>query len=593
MKGPESAELSALRWEELEVLQEHYKNFLTFLEDVMAMLGFSVTEIQADIAGFMVYGPQYIMVQAQRSQAKTTIVAAFAIWCLIHSPAHRILIVSAGGKQANEISTLIVRIIMTMEELQCMRPDKLAGDRTSTEAFDIHHSLKGTDKSPSVACVGIGANLQGKRADLLIADDVESAKNSMTAHMRSLLLELTKDFISICTTGRIIWLGTPQSNDSIYNALPARGVTVRIWPGRYPTVEQMQNYGDHLAPLLAQRIKMDPSLQKGGGLLGNQGKPIDPALLNEEALQAKELNQGEAYFQLQHMLNTRLADAEKHPLKLEKLILLDVNDKQAPLTVVRSMTGASVDKLVAEYPVRLALAHTVSTEVAKYQLVWASVDPAAGGANADETAYAIGGFLNGNVYLLSVGGIPGGYDETKLELLANKLLAYDIAGVTIEKNMGYGAFTAVFTPVLHRVSQALRGLAVGIEDDLVSGMKEARIIETLAPVVGRGSLIVTPSAIEEDISTLNRYATSQRQHYSFFYQFAKMMRVRNALVHDDRVDAVEGLVRRFQKLLAVDQEKQLESTRLAAMQEALRRAMPKMHQVPVQPQRSMNRYFTR
>ena len=149
MKGRESVSDAEIRWEELRLVQEHYKNFLDFLEDVMVMLGFSVTDIQADIAGFLVYGPKWLMVQAQRSQAKTTIAAAFAVWCLIHSPAHRVLIVSAGGTQANEISTLIVRIILTMDVLECLRPDKMAGDRTSTEAFDVHHSLKGVDKSPS------------------------------------------------------------------------------------------------------------------------------------------------------------------------------------------------------------------------------------------------------------------------------------------------------------------------------------------------------------------------------------------------------------------------------------------------------------
>src|SRR5699024_7877706 len=138
-----------------------------------------------DMGDYLQHGPHYLMIQAQRGQAKTTITAAFAVWCLIHNPAERIIVVSAGGTQANEISTLIVRIITRMDELECLRPDRTAGDRTSVESFDIHHSLKGLfDKSPSVACMGITANLQGKRASILIADDVESAKNSLTEHQR-------------------------------------------------------------------------------------------------------------------------------------------------------------------------------------------------------------------------------------------------------------------------------------------------------------------------------------------------------------------------------------------------------------------------
>jgi hypothetical protein len=592
MKGRESVEDAAIRWDELRLVQEHYKNFLDFLEDVMVMLGFSVTDIQADIAGFLVYGPKWLMVQAQRSQAKTTIAAAFAVWCLIHSPAHRVLIVSAGGTQANEISTLIVRIILTMDVLECMRPDKMAGDRTSTEAFDVHHSLKGVDKSPSVACVGIGANLQGKRADLLIADDVESAKNSLTAHMRAQLLDLTKDFVSIAV-GRIVWLGTPQSGDSIYNTLPARGVTVRIWPGRYPTEEQMKNYGDHLAPLLVERIKRDPTLQTGGGLLGTQGKPIDPELLDEGKLQAKELNQGEAFFQLQHMLNTRLTDAQRYPLKPEKLVLLDVTTALAPLQVIRSVAQAVKDLMVGDFPFRISLPHSVSAEMAKYELVWSYVDPAAGGANGDETAYAVGGFLNGNVYLLAVGAVQGGYEDHKLDELATKLLRFPISGVTIEKNLGYGAFATIFTTKLVKKAADLGVAVPSIEDDLVSGMKEARIIETLEPVMGRGSLIVTSDCLEEDRLCCARYSTADKQLYSFVYQLAKMQKVRNALVHDDRADAIEGLVRRFQKLLVADQDKAADKHRAQALQEAMHRAMPKVFKPLAQGSSINSRYFKR
>lgn len=592
MKERESVEDAELRWQELHLLQNHYKHFIDFLEDVMEMLGFSVTDIQEDIAGFMVYGPKWLMVQAQRSQAKTTIAAAFAVWCLIHSPAHRVLIVSAGGTQANEISTLIVRIIMTMDVLECMRPDKQAGDRTSTEAFDVHHSLKGVDKSPSVACVGIGANLQGKRADLLIADDVESAKNSLTAHMRSQLLDLTKDFVSIAV-GRIIWLGTPQSGDSIYNTLPSRGVTVRVWPGRYPTAEQLKNYGDHLAPILVERMRADPSLQTGGGLLGTQGQPIDPDLLGELKLQEKELNQGEAYFQLQHMLNTQLTDAARYPLKPEKLVLLDVGTELAPSQVVRSVSGAVRDLMAGDFPYKVSLPHSVSQEMAKYQLIWAYIDPAAGGANGDETAYAIGGFLNGNVYLLSVGAVPGGYDDDKLTDLASRLLRFPIAGVTIEKNLGYGAFRQIFTTTLTRRAGELCVKMPAIEDDMVTGMKEARIIETLEPVMGRGSLIVTTEALEEDKQCCAKYSSATRQIYSFVFQLAKMQKVRGALVHDDRADAVEGLVRRFQSLLVADQGKQVEQQRMAALQETIHRAMPKVFPKLQAPPSSINRYFKR
>jgi hypothetical protein len=548
VKARESVELAAKRWEKLVLVQEHYTEFIPFLEDVMEELGFSTTAIQREIGQWIAHGPQYLMVQAQRGQAKTTIAAAFAVFSLVHNPACRVLVISAGGKQAVEISTLIVRLVLNMVVLSCMIPDDRCGDRTSVEAFDVHHSLKGLDKSPSVACVGIDSNLQGKRADLLIPDDIESSKNSATSTQRAKLLHLTKDFTSINSTGRIIWLGTPQTMESIYGSLPARGVSIRIWPGRYPTAEQRKHYGANLAPSLSAKIAMNPSVTQGGGLNGDQGQPTDPQLLDEAALQKKERDQMSAYFQLQHMLNTALSDAMRFPLKPNLIVALRGAGARFPMIVVRGMESSHLlDYCVADHAFQMSAPHELSKETASLQSTWAYVDPAAGGANGDETAFAIGGFLNGNIHVLSVGGLPGGYEESKLRTLAKRLARFKLDGLKIEKNMGHGAFRAVFTPIMREY------LHCQLEDDLVTGQKEARIIETLGPVMGRGSLIFDPAIVEEDDRDCERYSASLRSSYSLFYQLAKMTKTRGALVHDDKADALEGLVRHFQEALAMDQ----------------------------------------
>lgn len=547
----ETSESAVLRWKKLEVIQSHWSEFVPFLEDVMELLGFSTSEIQEDIAMYIAYGPQYLMVQAQRGQAKTTIAAAYAVWSLIHQPRFRVLILSAGGTQASEIATLIIRIIMTMDELECMRPDANNGDRSSVDHFDVHYSLKGVDKSPSVACIGITGNLQGKRADILIADDVESTKNSLTAIMRAQLLALTLDFTSICSTGRIIWLGTPQTMESIYNTLPGRGVHVRIWPGRYPTPAQLENYGEHLAPLIFKRIERNPGLCFGGGVLADQGQPIEKAgtgWLDEDNLQKKERDQGASYFQLQHMLNTRLVDALRYPLKLAQAIVMACQGRM-PLSVVRGYTAASLkDFHVHGHAFKVQSPHEISPETANFQGIVAYIDPAGGGINGDETAYAITGFLNGSVYLLDIGGLPGGYALSTLKELAVRLARWKPNRVIIEKNMGYGAFREVFVPVLNVEHKC------AIDDDLVTGQKEQRIINTLEPVLGRGALVINEECIERDRADCERYAPAKRVQYSLFHQIAKITRERGALVHDDRVDALEGAVRYWQTLLSQNQD---------------------------------------
>lgn len=557
----ESREDALARWDALGELQAAYPHFTPFLHDMMQELGFGLTEIQAEIGQFLEHGPAYLMVQAQRGQAKTTITAIFAVWCLIHNPKLRVLIVSAGATQANEISTLIVKLIQSVDILECMRPDKTNGDRTSVEAFDLHYTLKGVDKSPSVACVGITSNLQGKRADLLIADDVESQKNSQTAVMRSQLLNIIRDFPSICSEGRIVYLGTPQSIESIYNTLPSSGFTVRIWPGRVPNAEQIKHYGPALAPSIARKAKAHPELMTGFGMDGKQGVATD-TYLTDELLLKKEIAQGPAFFQLQHMLLTALTDALRYPLKTENLIALRLDGENLPLGVVRSMNEqhqkqVSVDGRV--FTVSSAL--TVSQDTARAQGRVMYVDPAGGGLNADETGFAVADLLNSYIFLQEWAGIPGGHDLTKLQALAAIAVRWRPNVIKVEKNMGFGLFREVLQPVLKRAFDEAGLPMPALEDDLVVGVKEQRIINTLEPVLGRGSLIINEDILGRESDSVSRYDVNVRVTYSGLFQMATITRDRNSLRHDDRLDALEGAVRHFADALAVDQTKAIEALR--------------------------------
>lgn len=555
----ESSEAAAIRWEKVRLLQQHYAHFAVFLKDMMGVLGFSPSWMQYDIGNWLQFGPADQMTQAQRGEAKSTITAIFAVWCLVHDPQHRILVVSAGGTQAAEISTLITRFILTVPTLECLRPDRNAGDRTSVEAFDIHYTLKGVEKSPSVACIGIGGNLPGKRADLVIADDIESPKNSITAANRDALLALSLEFSSIATgrpgvPARVIYLGTPQSSESIYNTLPGRGFAIRIWPGRYPTAAQQDNYGEYLAPSIINRMSADPSLMQGGGPLGDQGQPTDPALFDEGKLTIKEQRNGASYFQLQYMLSTKLTDAQRFPLKTENLIVMKVGERM-PMTVTRAFGGQSTRAFTTSgLGFSMMGVHEVSVETAEFQGIHMRIDPAGGGVNADETGYAVTAFLNGMVYVLACGGFPGGYDNDTMELLADVAARWKPQVIAIEKNMGHGAFSRVWLPILRKKYKA-----GSITEPFEGGNKELRMIGILEPIIGRGGLIISEEVVEEDDRLTERYAAGHRRTYSLFHQLQKVTKQKKCLKHDDRLDALAGSVGHWVAQLAVDQSKAVEA----------------------------------
>lgn len=560
--------MRALNAEEkqLLLLQRTFPTFSRFLIVMMKVLGFQTTGLQLDIGQFLEFGPKDLMVQAQRGQAKTTITALFAIWYLIHHPKGSVLVVSAGGKQANEISTLIVKLIMNTDILECMRPNPNKNDRQSVEAFDINFDLRGVQKSPSVACTGITGNLQGKRATLLIADDVESYKLARTATMREQLMQNCRDFASIVqdAAGRIIYLGTPQTDSSIYNQLPQMGFAVRIWPGRYPTAEQMDNYGSNLAPYIRGAMELDPSLCDGGGLDGTQGQPTDPQLMHEESLQSKEMKQGPAFFQLQHMLSTKLSDALRYPLKPINLVVMRLGEK-LPVSVVRGMSHDHVrDYTAGSLKVQLTTPQYVSQDVATPVMRHMRIDPAGGGKNGDETGFAVTEHLNGTVFARAVGGVPGGFDDKDLKELAQIVKKWNPDIIDIEKNFGYGAFKQVFLPYLAKI-----GWAGGINETFESTNKEQRIIDILEPIMGRGSLVIDEYIVLDDWTSTQRHPMDRRQTYCLMQQIAKITRDAKCLIHDDRLDALAGSVGYWIKQLNQDSQDREQEARLAALAEKM------------------------
>ena len=588
MAERESVEAASRRWHDLELLQKHYADFNTFLVDVIEdVMGFTCTDVQEDIGEWVAYGPQYRMVQAQRGQAKTTIAACAAVFKIIHDPSTRVLIISAGSDMATEIANWIIQIINNMDVLECLRPDRSAGDRSSVTGYDIHYTLKGPEKSASITCIGITSNMQGKRADFLIADDIESAKNSQTQTQRARIHHLTLDFTSICAKGEILWLGTPQSIDSVYNTLPGRGVQIRIWPGRFPTVKEEADYEGFLAPYVTERMKADPSLRTGGGPTGDRGKPIDPVLLNEDDLCKKEIDQGAAYFQLQHMLCTKLTDADRFPLKISQIRFLafDYAEKQGPMTLSFVRTDENLIKYPDGFPVKdKAYRVQKADDFGSFMQYHMYVDPAGGGKNGDELAYAVTGFLAGRVFLCDFGGMPGGLTDEQTDWLTNLAVKWKPAQIDIEQNYGNGALASVWRPKL------LPKHACAIEEVWETGQKELRIIDVLEPVLGAGKLICHEELIVRDWDRCQKYAADKRSTYSFFWQLARITRDKASLIHDDRLDAVAGSVRHWVELLAIDDEKAKAAARDKAYRELMSnplgngRPLPGVRNLPVKNQ---------
>lgn len=544
------------RWALLRELQNHYKEFVDFLDDVMVnLLHYGrTTRIQRDIANTLQYDPaNYLLVEAQRGEAKTTITSAYAIWYLIQNPSARVLVISAAGDMASQISSLMFRILFGMEVLECMRP---CGDMMNASAknFDVHHDLKGIDKSPSVVSKGADSNIQGFRADLVIGDDIESKKNSKTAVAREVLLGIIDEFTAICSNGKIVLLGTPQSANSVYNILPSRGCTVRIWTGRYPTAKQRPLYGDLLAPLIVKDIEEHPELQIGGGVNGDEGQVTDPVMFSEEKHQRKELQIGETNYQLQYMLNTSLLDANKQVLKIEDAMFMPIPPDKVYSEYMygrgqgNQITVPQQSALVGKRIFRPM--ESLTNCILPYQSKRMDVDPAGGGANGDETGIAVTYYCNGYVYVPYCCGIKGGYDDIALDKILDTAVKYDVKVICVEKNFGNGMFTSLL------IARArTRNIKLNIEEVYNTSCKELRMADVLEPLFSGHKIIFDEAMIDIDMESLVKYPLTTRKIYSLWHQINGLTRNKGCLAHDDRLDALAMACSYWAEFLSVDSKK--------------------------------------
>lgn len=498
------------------------------------------TDVQYDIAKFLQFGPRRKIIMAFRGIGKSWITSAYVCWRLLRNPQLKIMVVSASKERADQFSTFTKRLIAEMPLLNHLSPRH--DQRSSNIAFDVAPAQ--ADHSPSVKSVGIFGQLTGSRADEIIADDVEVPNNSETQGMRDKLAERVKEFDAVLKPGgTVTYLGTPQTEESLYNELPKRGYKARIWPARLPSqAEAEKRYGEKLAPFVWKLIDKI-----------TEGFPIDPKRFDMTDLMEREASYGRSGFALQFMLDTSLSDQNRYPLKLSDLVIMDVDPDVAPEKIIWSndpqhvlqdipCVGLSGDRY---YRPAVTLGDFVP-----YTGSVMVIDPS--GRGKDETGFAVVKMLNGNLFVPAAGGSRGGYEEAALEALANIAKEHKVNKIIIEANFGDGMFTKLFQPVLARIYPC------GVEEVKHSRQKELRIIDTLEPVMNRHKLVVDRKVIESDRQSTMELPEDTRHRYQLFYQMTRITKDRGALAHDDRLDALAMGVAYWVEQMNQDEDKKVQ-----------------------------------
>jgi len=331
-----------------------------------------------------------------------------------------------------------------------------------------------------------------------------------------------------------MFLGTPQTEESIYNKLRQRGYDCRIWPARYP--DKPEKYGGALAPIIEEVC------------LEQKGKPTDPRRFSEFDLMEREASYGRSAFALQFQLDTSLSDKERFPLRLSDLIVMEVSD-HAPEKIVWSsgvdyrITDLPSVGFAGDYYHRPAYIHG---DWLPFQGCVMFIDPS--GRGSDETAYAVVAHLNGNLFLLDCGAFRDGYSDEVLTEIAKAAKRSNVNLIILEDQFGQGMLENLLKPHLQAHHPC------SIETVRSNVQKERRIINALEPVMNQHRLIVGRSVIEKDVKGREDEAIERQLAYQLFHQLTHITTDRNCLQHDDRLDALAGAIQYWNESLAIDED---------------------------------------
>lgn len=539
-------------------LQDQLSDFRNFLFMAWDHLNLpDPTPIQYDIADYIQNGPKRRVVQAFRGVGKSWITSAYVCHQLMLDPTKNILVVSASKQRADDFSTFTLRLITEMAVLKHLKPTE--SQRNSKVAFDVGPAP--ASHAPSVVSKGITSQITGARADLIIADDVESLTNSQTSTMRDKLSEAIKEFDAVLKPdGNILFLGTPQTEASIYAALPERGFKTRVWPARYPKKSQLKRYGDVLAPKIIEELQEDEEVV---------GQPTDPKRFDAEDLMEREASYGRTGFALQFMLDPSLSDLDRYPLKLSDLVIMSLNPREGP---EKPIWASSAENMIPDLPNVGLPGDRFYGPVTLGDGSWTSytgsvlaIDPS--GRGADETSYAVVKMLNGFLFVTDAGGLPGGYSEDTLKRLAMIAKEQEVNLVHIESNFGDGMFTQLLKPVLAKIYR------VTCEEVRHSVQKERRICDTLEPVMNSHRLIIDRKVVEKDYDSTRHLPPEKALRYQLMYQMSRVTRHKGALAHDDRLDVLAMAVSYWTEQMAQDADDQIAARKDRKLRESLEEFM--------------------
>ena len=161
-------------------------------------------------------GDRDLLLMAFRNSGKSTLVGLFSAWLLRGNPDLRIMVLAADYALARKMVRNVKRVIERHPLTAGLKPPR--ADQWASDQFTVNRA--GELRDPSMLAKGIGANVTGSRADVVICDDVEVPNTCDTPDKREDLRARLDEIEYVLVPGGLqLYVGTPHSYYSIYGAV--------------------------------------------------------------------------------------------------------------------------------------------------------------------------------------------------------------------------------------------------------------------------------------------------------------------------------------------------------------------------------------
>ncbi|MEK6760100.1 MAG: phage terminase large subunit [Deltaproteobacteria bacterium] len=440
------------------------------------MNGWDVPDFHIEICYWLENRGRRAVLRVFRGAAKSTIFALYQAWRLREDPSTRFIDRGSEDDSAIKLSSDTKNVLMKHPLCKGMTKGKLG-----VEKFSVAGNPDA--RNASVTAYGILSNATGSRADEICNDDTEVPKNIKTPDARTTLRQrLGEETHIIVPGGKILYIGTPHTHDSIYDERIKDGyeeLTIPLFKmnARHEGDGSRKEFGfdfkaepDDFYVMIGREVLGAHEYKITEGSVILKAPPVEGAVVDLYAgnVWSRRFTREEIAFR-RHECKTQNEWDSQYLLKARPIHEIRLNpehmvvyDAQPEIRQANGVVAMSIDNRV----------------IVNSRACW---DCSLGKEDSDDSAFSVMFTDNAGHLFWHILDVLKGDVYAQSQRIRERVVEYQIPGITI-KTSGIGGFL----PAILRKEFKEHGIQCGVTEEVEKVRKADRILSAYeTPLSGR------------------------------------------------------------------------------------------------------------